>query len=965
MLSIARRLAPLDVPLIGVNQGRLGFLTDIPLAAHGSDARARCSPAATSRSAARCSRRGRARRRRRAKRALALNDVVVNRGARRHDDRVRGRDRRPLRLRDARRRHHRRDADRLDRVRAVGRRADPRPAASRAFALVPVAPHALTHRPIADRRHRDDHASRVVRGRDAPRPLRRPGALRARRRRARRRSAARRTRRASCIPEGHDYFAMLREKLHWSETPERLRGADRVRALDAPCCACCRSAISSSSTRSTSSSSAGFTVLTGETGAGKSILLDALGLLLGDRFELRQLRAGRRARGARRGVRRRRRAGGRAPGSPTHGARRRRRRGAAAPRARRAGPQPRVDQRPPGDARAAARRSASGSSTSTASTRTSRSSRAEAQRALVDAFGGFAALARETARRVARVARGGRAARCRGSAGAAARGRARVPRGAPARARRARPVATDEWTELSPAQSRLAHAAALIEARDAGAEVLERGRRRARRAARAARRAARAAAAHDPALAEIVDAARARAHPARRGGARAARLPPPARPRSGASSRASRSGSRRSTTSRASTACVPRRCRRCSRETEARARRARRERPTPARSRSARREAEARYRALAERAVGEARASPRASSSTASPRRCRTLAMAGGRLEIALEPLAAPASTASSGRVPGREPSRSSRSGRSRASPRAASCRASRSRSRSSTSEVGAGADARVRRGRRGHRRRGRRDGRAAAAVARHAPPGAVRHAPAAGRGVRRPRTSASTKRDAAAGVESSVAALDRDARIDELARMLAGEEITAKTRAHARSCTSAPPPAMIPPRAPLPSARSRRLRGAPRDRRAVPRPRGAPEAQFMPHLVTFFERDRFAKAIPYEIHIAEQADGKPFNRGAMKNAGFAIAHANADYVVFHDVDYLPMWADYSLVHEPDQPDHAGAPSSARRTSRPTRPAASSRCRSTTSCASTATATTTGAGASRTSTCSGASSWRD
>ena len=37
---------------------------------------------------------------------------------------------------------------------------------------------------------------------------------------------------------------------------------------------------------------AGFTVLTGETGAGKSILLDALSLLLGDRFETRQLRPG-------------------------------------------------------------------------------------------------------------------------------------------------------------------------------------------------------------------------------------------------------------------------------------------------------------------------------------------------------------------------------------------------------------------------------------------------------------------------------------------------------------------------------------------------------------------------------------------------------------------------------------------------------------------------------------------------
>jgi DNA repair protein RecN (Recombination protein N) len=36
----------------------------------------------------------------------------------------------------------------------------------------------------------------------------------------------------------------------------------------------------------------GLSVLTGETGAGKSILLDALGLLLGDRFEVRQLRAG-------------------------------------------------------------------------------------------------------------------------------------------------------------------------------------------------------------------------------------------------------------------------------------------------------------------------------------------------------------------------------------------------------------------------------------------------------------------------------------------------------------------------------------------------------------------------------------------------------------------------------------------------------------------------------------------------
>ena len=31
MLNIARKLAPFNVPLVGINQGRLGFITDIPL----------------------------------------------------------------------------------------------------------------------------------------------------------------------------------------------------------------------------------------------------------------------------------------------------------------------------------------------------------------------------------------------------------------------------------------------------------------------------------------------------------------------------------------------------------------------------------------------------------------------------------------------------------------------------------------------------------------------------------------------------------------------------------------------------------------------------------------------------------------------------------------------------------------------------------------------------------------------
>jgi len=108
----------------------------------------------------------------------------------------------------------------------------------------------------------------------------------------------------------------------------------------------------------------------------------------------------------------------------------------------------------------------------------------------------------------------------------------------------------------------------------------------------------------------------------------------------------------------------------------------------------------------------------------------------------------------------------------------------------------------------------------------------------------------------------------------------------------------------MLPPRGPLPSI-------DPADYGArlaivIPyRDREQHLSRLIPHVVTFFERDRLARAIPYEIHIAEQAPGRSFNRGAIKNAGFAIAHANADYVVFHDVDYLPIWADYSRVHEP------------------------------------------------------------
>ena len=177
----------------------------------------------------------------------------------------------------------------------------------------------------------------------------------------------------------------------------------------------------------------GLTVLTGETGAGKSILLDALGLLLGDRFELRQLRAGaERAELAAEfdvsDCSRRRRMAGRA------GAGQRRRRSPAAPGARRAGQEPRMDQRPRRRRWRNSPNWARCSSPSMASTRISRSAKRRAQRHLVDAFGGFTTLAREVAERWrawrAAVGAARRRRACRGGDGR----RARVSRGAPARA---------------------------------------------------------------------------------------------------------------------------------------------------------------------------------------------------------------------------------------------------------------------------------------------------------------------------------------------------------------------------------------------------------------------------------------------------------------------------------------------------------------------------------------------------
>ena len=346
MLSIARQLAPFDVPLIGINQGRLGFLTDIPLArmeAHARrDARRplhRGAPHAARRrwSSARTAS---------ATTTLALNDVVVNRGSLGSMIEC---------------------AVDIDGRFAYAMRADgiivATPTGSTAYALSAGGPildaaarvvparaggaaraDAPADRHFRRRRHRDHrdraHATPASTA-TARRTSRSPKGDRVH-------AAARRIRARFLHPEGHDYFAMLREKLHWSATPERVqrnrlertrqrpaRANESSRDLD-PCFA--RLSIRNFVVVAALDVEfgAGLTVLTGETGAGKSILLDALWPAARRPLRIAAAARRRRTRGARGRIRcrrcaRRRRVAGRA------GARRRRRRSPAAPGARRAG----------------------------------------------------------------------------------------------------------------------------------------------------------------------------------------------------------------------------------------------------------------------------------------------------------------------------------------------------------------------------------------------------------------------------------------------------------------------------------------------------------------------------------------------------------------------------------------------------------------------------------------------------
>jgi hypothetical protein len=73
----------------------------------------------------------------------------------------------------------------------------------------------------------------------------------------------------------------------------------------------------------------------------------------------------------------------------------------------------------------------------------------------------------------------------------------------------------------------------------------------------------------------------------------------------------------------------------------------------------------------------------------------------------------------------------------------------------------------------------------------------------------------------------------------------------------------------------------------------------------FLPHIANFFANDPLNNSIPVRILLVEQTPEGQFNRGAIKNIGFAYLAPDVDYICFHDVDLVPTFADYRRPEHP------------------------------------------------------------
>jgi hypothetical protein len=74
---------------------------------------------------------------------------------------------------------------------------------------------------------------------------------------------------------------------------------------------------------------------------------------------------------------------------------------------------------------------------------------------------------------------------------------------------------------------------------------------------------------------------------------------------------------------------------------------------------------------------------------------------------------------------------------------------------------------------------------------------------------------------------------------------------------------------------------------------------------EFLSETTRFFAADPINTGISPRFLIVEQAPGLPFNRGALKNVGFRLLEPEVEYICLHDVDWVPIDADYRWPERP------------------------------------------------------------
>ena len=75
--------------------------------------------------------------------------------------------------------------------------------------------------------------------------------------------------------------------------------------------------------------------------------------------------------------------------------------------------------------------------------------------------------------------------------------------------------------------------------------------------------------------------------------------------------------------------------------------------------------------------------------------------------------------------------------------------------------------------------------------------------------------------------------------------------------------------------------------------------------AEHLAKLIPELTEQLVKQGISFRIIVAEQADEKPFNRGKSMNVGALEEWEWSDYFCFHDVDNIPLRAEYGCPSEP------------------------------------------------------------